>query len=123
MITMATSFITINGKEFNPASCKFEYETFDGENAGRTLSGLMYRDVIATKISIQLEWNSISVQEMSRLLTALDSPFFTVRYFNPQQGKFVEDTFYCGNRSVPIYSFVNGQIKYDSGFSVNLIQR
>ena len=120
---MATSFITINGEDFNPALCKFEYETFDGENAGRTLSGLMYRDVIATKISIQLEWNSIPVAEMSRLLTALDSPFFTVRYFNPQQGEFVEDTFYCGNRSVPIYSFVNGQIKYDSGFTVNLIQR
>lgn len=120
---MATSFITINGEEFNPASCKFEYESMDGENAGRTLSGLMVRDYICTKISIQLEWNSISVQEMSRLLTALDSPFFTVRYFNPQQGEFLEGMFYCGNRSVPVYSFVNGQIKYDSGFSVNLIQR
>ena len=123
MITMATSFIIINGEDFNPASCKFKYETFDNENSGRTLDGTMHRDVICTKISIQLEWNSIPVAEMSRLLTALDSPFFTVRYFNPQQGKFVEDTFYCGNRSVPVYSFVNGQIKYDSGFTVNLIQR
>ena len=118
-----SSFITINDKEFNPASCQFEFETFDGENAGRSLDGTMHRDVVATKISIQLEWNLISVNEMSRLLTALDSPFFNVCYFNPQKGKFVEDTFYCGNRSVPVYSFVNGQIKYDSGFSVNLIQR
>lgn len=117
------AFITINNQEFNPASCQFEIETFDGENAGRVLSGDMHRDVIATKISIQLEWNSIGVSEMSRLLTALDSPFFTVRYFNPQQEQFVTDTFYCGNRTIPVYSFVNNQIKYDSGFSVNLIQK
>lgn len=117
------SFITINNQEFNPASCTFEIETFDGENAGRTLDGTMTRDVIATKISIQLEWNSISVNEMSRLLTALDTPFFPVTYFNPQKGKFVTDTFYCGNRTVPVYSFVDGKIKYDSGFSVNLIQQ
>ena len=123
MIYFMSAFITINGKEFNPSACKFEYETFDGENAGRTLDGAMHRDVIATKISIQLEWNSIPVDEMSRLLTALDNPFFNVKYFNPQQGRFVEDTFYCGNRSVPIYSFINGIIKYDAGFSVNLIQR
>lgn len=117
------AFITINNEEFNPASCQFEYETFDGENAGRTLDGTMHRDVIATKISIHLEWNSISVSEMSRLLTALDSPFFEVEYFNPQRGDWVKGTFYCGNRSVPVYSFVNEQIKYDTGFSVNLIQR
>ena len=118
-----SAFITINGKEFNPSACKFEYETFDGENAGRTLDGTMHRDVIATKISIQLEWNSISVDEMSKLLTCLDSPFFEVSYFDPKQGEFLEGMFYCGNRSVPVYSFVNGQIKYDSGFTVNLIQR
>nr|DAN56643.1 MAG TPA: hypothetical protein [Caudoviricetes sp.] len=121
MITMA--FITINQQEFNPASCQFEYETLDGENAGRTLDGTMHRDVVSTKIKINLEWNSITVSEMSRLLTALDSPFFTVRYFNPQRGGFVTDTFYCGNRSVPVYSFINNQIKYNSGFTVNLIQR
>ena len=122
---MAKSFITINGEDFNPASCKFEYETFDGENAGRTLDGTMHRDVIATKISIQLEWNSISVREMSNLLNALDAPFFEVTYFNPQQGKFVSDVFYCGNRSVPIYRFdtKKNTVVYDSGFSVNLIQR
>lgn len=120
---MGQPFITINEVGFNPASCQFEYETMDGENAGRTLDGTMHRDVICTKISIKLEWNSISVSEMSRLLTALDSPLFTVRYFNPQQGEFKTGIFYCGNRSVPIYSFVNGQIKYNSGFSVNLIQQ
>ena len=117
------AFITINNQEFNPASCTFEYETLDGEGAGRTLDGTAHRDVIATKIKLNLSWNSITVSEMSRLLTALDSPFFTVIYFSPQQGTFVEDTFYCGNRSVPVYSFVNNQIKYDSGFAVNLIQR
>lgn len=120
---MGQSFITINGVEFNPASCQFEYETLDGENAGRALDGTAHRDVITTKIKINLSWNSITVIEMPRLLTALDSPFFTVRYFNPQQGEFVTGVFYCGNRSVPIYSFVNGQIKYDAGFSVHLIQQ
>ncbi len=57
------AFITINEEEFNPASCKFEYETFDGENAGRTLDGTMHRDVIATKIGVQLEWNSILLKK------------------------------------------------------------
>lgn len=120
---MATSFISINNIEFFPASCTFELETFDGENAGRALDGTMCRDVIATKIKLNLEWNAISAADMSKLLTALDAPFFTVRYFNPQKGQFATDTFYCGNRTIPVYSFVNGQIQYDSGFSVNLIQK
>ena len=65
---MGQSFITINGVEFNPASCQFEYETLDGENAGRALDGTAHRDVITTKIKINLSWNSITVIEMSRLL-------------------------------------------------------
>ena len=117
------AFITISGKEFNPASCTFEIETLDTENSGRSLNGLMYRDVITTKISLQLQWNTISVAEMSSLLTALSSTFFEVRYFNPIQGDWTTDTFYCGNRTVPVYSCINNQIVYDSGFSVNLIQR
>lgn len=117
------AFITIGGKEFNPSSCTFEIETLDTENSGRSLDGLMYRDVITTKISLQLQWNSIGVAEMSSLLTALSSTFFEVRYFNPIQGDWTTDTFYCGNRTVPVYSCINNQIVYDSGFSVNLIQR
>ena len=117
------AFITISGKEFNPASCTFEIETLDTENSGRSLDGLMHRDVICTKISLQLEWNSISVEEMSSLLTTLSSTFFEVRYFNPIQGAWTTDTFYCGNRTVPVYSCIDGNIVYNSGFSVNLIQR
>ena len=117
------AFITISGKEFNPASCTFEIETLDTENSGRSLNGLMYRDVITTKISLQLQWNTISVEEMSSLLTVLSDTFFTVRYFNPISGTWTTDTFYCGNRTVPVYSCINNQIVYDSGFSVNLIQR
>ena len=117
------AFITIGGKEFNPSSCTFEIETLDTENSGRSLDGLMYRDVITTKISLQLQWNTISVAEMSSLLTALSSTFFEVRYFNPVQGDWTTGTFYCGNRTVPVYSCINNQIVYDSGFSVNLIQR
>lgn len=117
------AFITIDGKEFNPSSCTFEIETLDTENSGRSLDGLMHRDVITTKISLQLQWNTISVAEMSSLLTALSSTFFEVRYFNPVQGDWTTDTFYCGNRTVPVYSCINNQIVYDSGFSVNLIQR
>ena len=116
-------FIEISGEGFNPSKCTYEYETFDGENAGRTLDGTMHRDVIATKVSLQLEWNSIGVNEMKRLLNAMDKPFFEVEYFDPKKGDFISDRFYCGSRTVPVYSFVNGQVKYDSGFSVNLIQR
>lgn len=117
------AFITISGKEFNPASCTFEIETLDTENSGRSLDGLMHRDVITTKISLQLTWNHISVAEMSSLLTVLSDTFFTVRYWNPVNGAWATDTFYCGNRTVPVYSCINEQIVYDAGFSVNIIQR
>lgn len=117
------AFITISGKEFNPASCTFEIETLDTENSGRSLDGLMHRDVICTKISLRLSWNHISVAEMSSLLGVLSDTFFTVKYFNPISGAWATGTFYCGNRVVPVYSCINGQIVYDAGFSVNLIQR
>jgi hypothetical protein len=117
------AFITISGQDFNPSACSFTFQDLDTDNSGRSLDGLMTRDRICTKIQLALEWNHISVNEMSRLLTALEDVFFTVRYWNPKLGRFAEDTFYCGDRTVPVYSYVNNQIVYDAGFKVNLIQR
>lgn len=52
------SYIKLNGKEFdaNVAISNYNrhFDVLDGDNAGRTLSGLMSRDVIGTYIGHQI---------------------------------------------------------------------
>lgn len=87
------------------------------------MDGSMLRNKLATKVSLNLEWNTLSVQEMSRILKAIDPTFFPVTYFSPQEGAFITSEFYVAEKSVPIYSYINGQIKYNAGFSFSLVER
>lgn len=119
---MTQAFITINGQAFTPSACTFRYQDLDYES-GRAMDGNMQRNKITTKVSLDLSWNAINVQEMSRILKAIKSTFFEVMYFSPEEGTFVTSTFYVSEKTVPIYSYVNGKIKYNSGFSFSMIEK
>ena len=82
---MGQAFITMSGQDFTPSACTIIYQDLDYDS-GRAMDGSMMRNKLATKVSLNLEWNTISVQEMSRILKAIKPTFFPVTYFLLKRG-------------------------------------
>lgn len=58
----------------------------DGPNAGRTLSGLMIRDRVSTKIRMDITCRPLYSDELRELLNLLMPEFITVTYDDPMEG-------------------------------------
>lgn len=68
----------------------------DGPNAGRTLSGLMIRDRVSTKIRLDITCRPLTNDEANTLLNLLYPEFVTVVYEDPMEGV-VSKTMYANN--------------------------
>lgn len=68
----------------------------DGPNSGRTLSGLMIRDRVATKIRLDITCRPLKRTELNTLLNLIYPVFVTVTYEDPMQG-LVSKTMYANN--------------------------
>lgn len=68
----------------------------DGPNAGRTLSGLMIRDRVATKIRLDITCKQLTLSEVRMLLNLLMPEFVSVTYDDPMDG-LVTRTMYANN--------------------------
>jgi hypothetical protein len=120
---MAANYMTINGTPVKqPATVTYNRYDMDSEESFRGLDGTMQRDRIATKVKLECQWNGLTASEMSTLLQSMESVFFNINYFDPYMGSYTTKTFYVGDRSAPVYSFVNGKIIYKS-FSANFIEQ
>lgn len=71
----------------------------DGPNAGRTLSGLMIRDRVATKIRLDITCHILNQEQLRMLLNLLMPEFVTVTYDDPMDG-LVTRTMYANNNEV-----------------------
>ena len=68
----------------------------DGPNAGRTLSGLMIRDRVATKIRLDITCRILTLDELRPLLNLIYPEFVTVTYDDPMEG-LVSKVMYSNN--------------------------
>lgn len=68
----------------------------DGPNAGRTMSGLMIRDRVATKIRLDITCRPLKDDELHTLLNLILPEFVQVTYDDPMYG-FVTKTMYANN--------------------------
>ena len=68
----------------------------DGPSTGRTLSGLMVRDRIATKIRLDITCRPLKSAELRTLLNLLLPEFVQVTYDDPMYG-LVTKTMYANN--------------------------
>lgn len=113
--------LKINGVAIaTPKTYEVTIQDLDGES-NRNASGNMIRDRIAVKRKINLEWPPLSQWEVSTLLNAVSSVFFTVEFPDPQQGMTTK-TMYVGDRTAPAYQYKNGEVKW-SGLKMNFIEK
>ncbi len=103
-----------------PSNYEVTIQDLDGES-NRNASGNMIRDRIAVKRKINLEWPPLNQGEISTLLNAVKDTFFTVTFPDPQQGM-ITKTMYVGDRTVPAYMYINGEVKW-SNLKMNFIEK
>lgn len=68
----------------------------DGPNSGRTLSGLMVRDRVATKIRLDITCTPLPLEQLRSLLNLIYPEFVTVTYDDPMEG-IVSKVMYSNN--------------------------
>lgn len=76
---------------------KWQRSDVDGSDAGRDLSGKMWRNRVATKIRLDITCRLLTNYELETVLTAIMPEYVTVKYYDPQQGVAVTKTMYSNN--------------------------
>ena len=115
--------ISINGVEIStPKSFSLDIMDIDGET-NRNLNGDLLRDRIATKRKIECEWPPLTQSEISTLLKAVSSVFFTVTFPDPELGM-ITKTMYVGDRTAPAYFYdtKTKEVKWQ-GLKMNFIEK
>lgn len=75
----------------------------DGES-GRNAKGELVRDRLTTKQRLDLEWQGLTTDQISSILSKITDSFFTVSYMNPLTGTVDTKTMYVGDRTAPVYN-------------------
>ena len=113
--------ISINGVAIaTPKAYEATVTDLDGET-NRNANGDLIRDRIAVKRKLNLEWGPLTQSEISTLLSAVSSVFFTVTFPDRELGM-ITKTMYVGDRTAPAYSFINGEVKWQ-GLKMNFIEK
>ncbi len=84
-----------------PSTYVFSIEDLSSEMTGRTLDGVMHKDVIAVKDTYSCTWKKLSWQDMATLLNAIDGKQqFAFTYVDPRvPNQALTNNFYVGERS------------------------
>lgn len=111
--------IRINGVSMpTPTSFSVTISDISSDDSKRNARGDMLIDRITTKRKIEMEWNFISLEDMSLTLRLVKDIFFSVEYPDPEEGKFITKTFYVGDRTAPMLDIIDGKpmwknVKFD----------
>lgn len=120
------AILKINGVAIHdPSSLEWALQDLDSEDgAGRNQSGTMFRDRIAIKRKVSCQWPPMTPSEMSKILKAMDSVFFTLTYPDAHDGAERTGEFYVGDRTAPMYMWSEEKQKYLwEGLSADFIER
>ena len=117
--------IKINGVAISNYPSEFNVTILDLDNAEssvRTANGTLTRDRIAVKRQIDMGWGLLKWSEVSAILTAMASTFFTLYYPDPYTGAYETKTFYVGNRPA-LTTLSKGSDIYWSGLKFTLTEQ
>ena len=106
-----------------PSTMTWELMDLSSEDSGRTLDGLMHKDVVAQKIKLSCVWNNLDRATTSSILKAVNSSIFLdITYPDAMAGMDVTKKFYVGDRSAPFKMWTVGT-KVFSSVSFEFIER
>ena len=118
--------ITIDGVDITPYiafnGVKWSRNDVDGPNTGRTMSGLMVRDRVATKIRLDVTCRPLNDTELHTLLNLLLPVFVQVTYEDPMYG-LVTKTMYANNNPATIFKKQNDSLEHWTDITFPLVER
>lgn len=118
--------VVIDGTDITPyikyQGVKWTRNDIDGPNAGRTLSGLMVRDRVATKIRLDITCRPITSDQLRILLNLIYPEFVTVTYDDPMLGV-VTKTMYSNNNSSEFLLLRKSGVEWWHNISFPLVER
>lgn len=93
-----------------PTPSKFGWSIQDvsAADSGRTEDALMWKNRVAQKEKISLEWLGCDTATASQILQAFQPEYFNVTYRSPLTNSVVTKTFYRGDAQAPYYWWVDG---------------
>ena len=116
--------LKINGIEVKtPSSFTWGLQDLSSEDTGRTLDGVMHKDLIAQKRKLDCVWNNLTRQETAILLQAVNSSvFLQITYPDALTGTDQTRTFYTGDKTAPVLMWVGTKQIY-STITFNFIEK
>jgi hypothetical protein len=98
-----------------PSSLTWGLSDESSEESGRTLDGIMHKDIIASKVKLDCAWNNVSGSDASTILQAVcPYAFRSITYIDPLTNSQVTKTFYTGDKSAPVKSYAVNGVTYSS---------
>lgn len=93
-----------------PTSYSYDIEDLSSEETGRTLDGIMHKDVVAVKDYYTCEWKHLSWEQASTILKLVDGKKQVVATLidprNPRQ--YISGQFYIGKRNGTLNNLKHG---------------
>lgn len=108
-----------------PCPSKFEisYQDVSAADSGRVESALMYKNRVAQKTKISLEWLGVSDANAATILTAFDPEYVDVTFHDAKTNSIVTKNFYTGDRKGATYWWNDdGDFTYSS-IAFDIIER
>jgi len=117
------ALLTVGGVSIpDPSKMTVHRMDLSTEESGRTLDGVMTKDVVARKTKISCGWATLSWAQVSTIMKAVETGIYmSVVYPDPYEGSYQTKTFYVGDRSAPAVWLADGH-EYWDGLSVDFIE-
>lgn len=119
---VSRTLIKINGRYIpDPSSLQWGLQSVSRSDAGRDQKGKMHVELQTRKRKLELSWSGIDFAAASEVLQAVNPETFSVTYLDALTNTTQTRTFYVGDRSAPVHSYVEGNRWYTT-LSFNIIE-
>jgi len=119
---VSRTLIKINGRYIpDPSSLQWGLQSVSRSDAGRDQKGKMHVELQTRKRKLELSWSGIGFAETAEVLQAVNDETFRVTYLDALTNTTQTRTFYVGDRSAPVHSYVEGNQWYTT-LSFNIIE-
>lgn len=87
-----------------PSSYKWTKQDLSGEDAGRTMTSDMWKNLIARAVTLDLTWTNRTAEESKTILQAFNHEYVWITYVDPMLGESARKHFYIGDMSADMYN-------------------
>lgn len=102
----------------DPSKLQWGIQSVSASNAGRDMNGDMHVELVTRKRKLELEWTGIDFAATAEILKAVKHETFNVTFWDAEENKNLTKTFYVGDRSAMVNSYVEGQRRNDVKFNI-----